>query len=59
MCYPDSGIGHIMNSPEFRKYLGVSEDKVGTWQECNMIVHYYLIDDYQKMFGYKLKDILN
>lgn len=43
-CYPDNGLSHLMNSLEFRKFIG---GKVGVaWEECNMNVHTFLMIDY-------------
>lgn len=47
----------LLNSVEFRKYINADKDQA--WQECTGMVHYFLIDDYQKMYGHYLKEILN
>jgi cathepsin A (carboxypeptidase C) len=57
LCYEESGITHLMNSVDFRRYINSSLE--APWQECRSVVHFELIEDYQKMYGYYLKDILN
>jgi carboxypeptidase C (cathepsin A) len=57
LCYPDDGLTTLFNKKSTQKAIGVKHQK--TWQECDWMVHIYLIMDLEQNYGKYLADSLD
>ncbi|TMW66298.1 hypothetical protein Poli38472_004063 [Pythium oligandrum] len=60
-CYEMDYVTKYLDAPNVRKYLGVPEDRVAGWQECNMQINmdFYAANDPVKNFSPFVADLLN
>mmetsp|Transcript_38376 Transcript_38376/g.36739 ORF Transcript_38376/g.36739 Transcript_38376/m.36739 type:complete len:122 (-) Transcript_38376:252-617(-) len=56
-CYPEDGVSSLMNSLDFRQYIGADEENA--WEVCKTLPYLFLRFDEVKMYGNFLKDILD